>query len=205
VTGALGRDTRIGRKYLKGALGYGGPCFPRDNVALDRLGDLCGLDLELTKATQKANAKQAVRVAERVLDLAPHNGVIAVLGMAYKPDTPVAEESQGVKIAAELVRRNANVTVHDPKALPHARAQLGDAVVYADSLEESLREADVVIIATAWEDYKQLAPSHLKAGATVVDCWRILPRERFERPGSYVAMGFGDIAAAQRSTVATGD
>ncbi len=202
VTGALGRDSRIGRKYLKGALGYGGPCFPRDNVAFDRLGDLCGLDLDLTKATQRTNAKQAVRVAERALALAPPNGVIAVLGMSYKPDTPVVEESQGVKIAAELVRLNANVTVHDPKALPHARAELGDGVVYAESLSEGLHEADVVIIATAWDDYKALDPSRLKLGATVVDCWRILPREPFEQRGVYVTMGIGDGAAAHLATVA---
>ena len=191
VTDAIGRDSRIGRKYLKGALGYGGPCFPRDNVAFDRVGHLVGLDLELTKATQKSNARQAVRVAERALALAPENGLIVVLGMAYKPDTPVIEESQGVKIAAELVRRGAKVTVHDPKALPGARAELGDTVAYAGSIEQGLAEADVVVVATAWGEYKGLDPKALKQGAVVVDCWRLLPRQPFDQRGAYVTIGLG--------------
>lgn len=192
VTTAIGRDSRIGRKYLKGALGYGGPCFPRDNVAFDRVGELCGLDLDLTKATQRANARQAIRVAAKAAALNSQNGTVAVLGLSYKPDTPVIEESQGLKIVKELVRRNVNVTVHDPIALPGVRAELGDSVVYAESFAQGVREADVVVVATAWEEYKSLEPGSLKAGAIVIDCWRILQRAPFERNGCYVTIGVGD-------------
>ncbi len=203
MTGAVGLDSRIGRKYLKGALGYGGPCFPRDNVAFDRVGERCGLDLDLTKATQRANARQAVRVAAKAAALNPRDGVVAVLGMAYKPDTPVIEESQGLKIAKKLVHLNVAVTVHDPIALPGVRAELGDNVLYAESLDQSLCDADVVVVATAWEDYKGLDPSRLKDGAIVIDCWRILQRSLFERNGTYVTIGVGGGVAARELAIAS--
>ncbi len=203
VTGAVGLDSRIGRKYLKVALGYGGPCFPRDNVAFDRVGERCGLDLDLTKATQRANARQAVRVAAKAAALNPRDGVVAVLGMAYKPDTPVIEESQGLKIAKKLVHLNVAVTVHDPIALPGVRAELGDNVLYAESLAQSLCDADVVVVATAWEDYKGLDPSRLKDGAIVIDCWRILQRSLFERNGTYVTIGVGGGVAARELAIAS--
>lgn len=202
VTDAVGLDSRIGRKYLKGALGYGGPCFPRDNLAFDRVGELCGLDLDLPKATQRSNARQAIRVAAKAAALSPPDGIVAVLGMAYKPDTSVIEESQGLKIAKELVRLKVTVAVHDPIALPGVRVELGDDVRYAESLVESVREADVVIVATAWDEYKALEPGSLKAGAIVIDCWRILQRSAFERNGGYVTIGVGDAVAVSELAIA---
>jgi UDPglucose 6-dehydrogenase len=111
-----------------------------------------------------------------------------------------------VKIALELVRNGARVTVHDPKALPNVRAQLGAAVAYAESLEEAVREADVIVIATAWDEYRKLNISLVKPGAVAIDCWRILPPEPFRQNGGYVTIGTaGDsvsapIAAASFST-----
>ena len=101
VTEALGKDTRIGSKYLVGGLGYGGPCFPRDNVAFSVLAEKLGVRSDLPRATDAINKHQIDRMVAKVRD---HVGdcKVAVLGLAYKPDTPVIEESQGVMIARDL-------------------------------------------------------------------------------------------------------
>src|SRR5690606_6190017 len=98
VTQALGRDSRIGPKYVKGALGYGGPCFPRDNIALAALARTLGLRADIAEATDTVNRRQVDRVVRLVARLAPNPATVAVLGLSYKPDTPVVDESQGVMI-----------------------------------------------------------------------------------------------------------
>src|SRR5262245_6239241 len=100
VTQALGCDTRIGAKYLKGAIGYGGPCFPRDNVAFGVLARSIGARAELAEATDALNDYQVTRVLDAIRTHDPGTGPIGVLGLAYKPDTSVVECSQGL----ELVR-----------------------------------------------------------------------------------------------------
>src|SRR5258706_8441907 len=92
VTTALGMDTRIGRKYLKGAIGYGGPCFPRDNVALAALARNVDAPAALAEAVDRANRKQVDRLAELVTSHLRPNGTVGVLGLAYKPNTDVVEQ-----------------------------------------------------------------------------------------------------------------
>ena len=101
VSSAIGLDTRIGRKYLKGALGYGGPCFPRDNKAFARFAELHDVDATLARATDQVNQRQVNRLAGRVLEVAADGDRVAILGLSYKPDTEVIEESQGVMLAPD--------------------------------------------------------------------------------------------------------
>src|SRR5581483_1221292 len=96
VTSALGLDTRIGKKYLKGAIGYGGPCFPRDNVAFATLAQRVGTRALLAEATDQTNRQQIERLANVVRANLPANGRAGILGLSYKPNTDVVEESQGV-------------------------------------------------------------------------------------------------------------
>ena len=86
VTRAIGEDSRIGGKYLKGALGYGGPCFPRDNVAWAALAQSLNAGADLAVATDKVNQRQVDRIVSLVGRLTPLDAVVAVLGLAYKPD-----------------------------------------------------------------------------------------------------------------------
>jgi UDPglucose 6-dehydrogenase len=99
VTSAIGCDTRIGQKYLKGALGYGGPCFPRDNVAFSALARTNGAPALLAEATDQLNRRQVPRLGAMILAKLPEGGTAGVLGLSYKPDTGVIEESQGVALA----------------------------------------------------------------------------------------------------------
>ncbi|MGH2627193.1 MAG: nucleotide sugar dehydrogenase, partial [Anaerolineales bacterium] len=105
VTGALGLDSRIGRKYFKGGLGYGGPCFPRDNRAMLCLARRLGVPFGLAEATDRGNAAVTTRVVEMIESKTPAGGKVAVLGLSYKPNTAVVDESQGVLIAGLLTQR----------------------------------------------------------------------------------------------------
>ncbi|HEY0421332.1 MAG TPA: nucleotide sugar dehydrogenase [Acetobacteraceae bacterium] len=175
VTAALGKDSRIGAKYLKGALGYGGPCFPRDNVALAALAR--GLDVgpDIAVATDAINRRQVDRVVGLASRLANGNSNIAVLGMAYKPHTPVVEESQGVMIARALAAAGHAVMIADPVALDSATAVLGDAVTPMGDAGSAIQAAGVVVIATNAPEYAALTAADF-AGARriVLDCWRVL-------------------------------
>ena len=176
VTAALGMDSRIGPKYLRAALGYGGPCFPRDNVALAALARGLGLRADVAEATDSVNRRQAARVVALIGRLAGGNpGTVAVLGMAYKPDTPVVDESQGVLIAGALAAAGHRVFIADPEALEAARAVLGDRVTAAATAEAAIAVAGIVVIATPARAFRALPPAAFGGGKIVLDCWRILP------------------------------
>lgn len=197
VTAALGMDTRIGRKYLRGALGYGGPCFPRDNVAFASLARGNGVPPLLAEATDHINHRQVERLAARVLSLLAPDGRVGILGLAYKPDTPVVEESQGLQLAGRLADESVRVTVYDPLAMPAARAILGDRVTWAGSVAECAGRADVLAITTGWPEFRSLTPQMLDARRgrpAVIDCWRLLSPEVFAPACRYVTVGTGPAA-----------
>ena len=102
VTDALGLDTRIGRKYLRGAIAYGGPCFPRDNKAFGVLARDLGAEPLLAEATDAVNVAQTDRLARVVQSRLEPGSAVGILGLAYKPYTGVIEESPGVSLARLL-------------------------------------------------------------------------------------------------------
>jgi UDPglucose 6-dehydrogenase len=181
VTAALGMDTRIGKKYLKGALGYGGPCFPRDNVAFGVLARSLGARADIAEATDRLNRHQIDRLAQIALRLLDSRSRVGVLGLSYKPETGVIEESQGVALAARLSEERKEVYVHDPLALQGAMAVLQDKVVPLMSAEECVKAVDVLVITTPWPQFKDIPhAAFARSGPRlqVLDCWRILPREQ---------------------------
>src|SRR3954465_2955517 len=183
VTKALGADTRIGSKYLKGAMGYGGPCFPRDNVAFAALARKIGARADVAEATDRINNHQIERLSALVAKFAKAGTRIALLGLSYKPQTPVVEESHSVKLAAKLADAGYIVSVHDPLAQDAALAVLGDKVVGASSLESAVRDADLLIVGTGWPEYKAIDPAWAKRDGqrmTILDLWRPLPADKFE-------------------------
>jgi UDPglucose 6-dehydrogenase len=198
VTSAIGCDSRIGQKYLKGALGYGGPCFPRDNVAFSALARATGAPALLAEATDQLNRRQVPRLTEIVRSRLPNGGTVGVLGLSYKPDTEVIEESQGLDLAKHLASTGLKVVVYDPAAMENARRQLSGAVTYAASAAECARQADVLVITTAWPEFKKLTPADLKSGErrpAIIDCWRILPAKLFADLTDYLRLGYGGLAS----------
>ena len=191
VTSAIGLDSRIGSKYLQGRLGYGGPCFPRDNLAFGAMARQRGTAASLAEVTDAVNRRQVVRLAERVRKLISPGGRLGILGLTYKANTDVVEESQGVHLAKASIAAGIPVTVYDPLGMPNAREVLGDAVGYASSAEECVQNSQVVVIATPWDEFRGLGPRHFAHNPrrAVIDCWRILASEEVARVADYMTVG----------------
>lgn len=207
VSDALGMDGRIGRKYLTGGLGFGGPCFPRDNVALEFMGRMLGLDARLLRANHEYNRELAPRISEKILTLLPAGSTVAVLGLAYKPHTPVVEESPGVAICRALADGGFRVIGHDPLAVGEASGILRYHAVLTSDLSEALESADALVVTTPDPAYLQMQPSELlrrDKPLMILDPWRCLPSSLKEHPQvRYIplgraASGDGELVLRQR-------
>lgn len=176
VAEAVGSDTRIGRKYLRGAIGYGGPCFPRDNVAFSALAARVGAHADIARATDAINRYQIERLSAAVVQKVAPQARVAVLGMSYKPDTPIVEESQGVLLAQRLHELGYAVIIHDPMAGAAAARALGSGAALETSAGEALRNADIAVITTPWPEYAHLGRGGVRR-IPLIDCWRILSKE----------------------------
>ena len=178
VTSALGLDHRIGGKYLRGAIGYGGPCFPRDNLALGALGRQLGVLATLAESTDRANRNEVHNLVALVKSKLPVSGTVGILGLSYKPDTNVVEESQGLLLAQQLASQSINVIVYDPASMENAARVLPNEIRCARSAEECVTASNVIVIATPWNEFKNLKPETFVAAGTkrvLIDCWRVLP------------------------------
>src|SRR3954452_17022178 len=191
VTAAIGCDTRIGQKYLKGALGYGGPCFPRDNIAFSALARDNGAPALLAEATDALNKRQVPRLAQLVMSHLSDGAVAGVLGLSYKPNTEVIEESQGVAIAQALLDAGQKVVVYDPEAMCNAQKSLKGDVIFAASAEDCIAQSGAVVITTPWAEFATLKSENFRADATVLDCWRVLPAEVAAAIPNYMTLGKG--------------
>ena len=184
VTSALGRDSRIGPKYIKGGLGFGGPCFPRDNAALLSLSRRLGVSFPLAEATDQANQKIPMRIVELITSMIAPRARIGVLGLSYKPDTSVIEQSQAIQITEILAARGFAVSTYDPLAMTAAKNVLGDRVRFAGSAQDCLRDVDLVVIATPWKEFKDLDYRAAGIGSRllIIDCWGLLEETASDRP-----------------------
>jgi len=207
VTGALGLDSRIGHKYLRGAVGFGGPCLPRDNLALGTLARGLGCEPTISQAARDMNRMQLEHLAATVARHAA-GGTVGILGLSYKADTPVVAESPSIDLARRLSARGQRIVAYDPQAVPAARALLRDTVAFAGSAAECAGQSDVLVVMVPWAEFRSLGPGDLKAGKrrpTVIDCWRILPREAFADACTYIALGQGPAQARAAAQDGGGD
>lgn len=168
VADAIGLDTRIGRRYLRPAGPFGGPCFPRDSAAIVSVGKKLGMEMPLFEATAETNNHQAKRIAQRALLNMRPGDTFGVAGLSFKPGTPIIERSLGVDVARDLAERGVPVVVHDPMAMDEARTLLGDLEMVTFSA--GIPKTDVLLIATAWEEYRGIQP---RPGQLIMDCWDI--------------------------------
>jgi UDPglucose 6-dehydrogenase len=196
ITDALGLDTRIGAKYLKGAVSYGGPCFPRDNRALAALAARVGASSGLAEATDIFNRAQIKSLADIVKSHWSESEAIGILGLTYKPDTDVVEESFGLLLAQELSSANLPVIVYDPTADAARALNNYKSIRVASSAQECIAESKVVVLATPWQEFRDLRaalwsrPGHSEP-RVVIDCWRILSHLDGIEGLHYVKLGFG--------------
>jgi UDPglucose 6-dehydrogenase len=197
VSGAIGLDSRIGRKYLTGGLGFGGPCFPRDNVAFGFIANALGVRAELPLTTNALNSKLAARIVQQLRSRVERDVTVAVLGLAYKPLSHVVEESQAILLVKAFLDHGARVLAYDPLAHDTANAELGGRALIMDSARACLRDADLVLIATPDPEFKQLSAADFAAAGrivTVIDFWRILDGVLNGAKGiEYIPYGRGDL------------
>jgi UDPglucose 6-dehydrogenase len=192
VTDALGLDTRIGRKYLRGGLAYGGPCFPRDNKAFGVLARDLGAEPLLAEATDAVNVAQTDRLARIVQSRLEAGNRVGILGLSYKPDTAVVEESPGMALARLLGNAGYEVLVYDPVATEAALRVLGGRAQGCSSAAELLVQSDVAVIATPWPEFAELPIEALEREsrrAVVIDCWRLLPERASNGAVEIVRLG----------------
>lgn len=206
VTAAIGLDTRVGSKYLTGAVSYGGPCFPRDNQAFGYMAKTLGGHAELSKSTDSINRVLGASVMDRIRDTITPGTTVAVLGLAYKPFSDVIEASQGILLAKSLSRHGVRVVAHDPLATQPATNELRDHAIVLKSLDDCLNQASVFIVVTADPAYATLeAKDFTSAGrpVTVIDCWRILSKKLVDKPGiMYVPIGRSSHDAVNKTRLA---
>jgi UDPglucose 6-dehydrogenase len=213
VTTAIGADARVGRKYLKGGLGFGGPCFPRDNLAFQRCAEDAGTWAHLSPRVVEVNREIVDRLVAMIDEHVLRGSTVALLGLSYKPGTHIVEESQPVMLAQRLLDAGYVVRMHDPKALPSASEALRGRGIYCDCPYEAVAHASVVVMLTPWPQYSQLDIGRLedRAGPSplLIDCWRIYRNVSFRKfayqPFGTAVQSSGRFAYDSRTSVSHQD
>ncbi len=193
VTETLALFGGIGKKSLRGGLGYGGPCLPRDNVALSYLIKNLGYEISLPSAVDQFNRSLVSKLFDIVLKHSQKGSSILVLGLSYKPHTWVIEESQGIALSKFLADSGYELNVYDPKAMEVAKQVLPPTINFANSLEEAVQNSDIVVITTPNQDFKRLSSliSAQKKQFVVIDAWRCLPELSQNSSVKYIPLGIG--------------
>jgi len=188
ITQAIGRDRRIGPTYLRGAIGYGGPCFPRDNVAFATFAKRVGVRADLARATDRVNRRQVRRIMELIEQSnSADSSRIGILGVTYKPNTNVTEASQSLMLAEALARKGFEVHVYDPAVGRGQLRELSNLQV-EDSADDCIAKSDVCVIGTPWPGFSKIDKSRF-SDKVVLDCWRMLNSNKPDDPSRYVALG----------------
>jgi UDPglucose 6-dehydrogenase len=197
IADAIGFDDRIGRKFLNAGLGFGGGCLPKDIRAfMARAGEL-GVDQALTflREVDAINMRRRVRMVDLAREECGGSIVgrkVAVLGASFKPQSDDIRDSPALNVAEQMRLQGADVTVTDPAALVHARVRYPD-LRYADTVEDAVRGAELVLLLTEWKEYVTLAPEDLKplvAQARVLDGRNALDPDVWRNAGwTYRALG----------------
>lgn len=165
VAAAMGKDGRISPKFLHPGPGYGGSCFPKDTKALADTGVKYGAPLTVVESVIRANQHQKELAAKKITDRFPEGGVIALLGLSFKPETDDIRESPAVEIARTLLADpRCTVRLYDPKAMENTKRALGELpnAVWCPTAKDAVQDADAVVIATEWTEFSTLEPEWLK-------------------------------------------
>jgi UDPglucose 6-dehydrogenase len=199
VAKGMGLDKRIGSKFLHPGPGYGGSCFPKDTRALAALGEEHGASQLIVNAAIDVNARQRRRLVEKIEHVI--GGVrgreIAVLGLAFKPNTDDVRESPAVFVCAALARAGARVRAFDPVAAVPATQALADmaGITFAADLYEAAAGADCLVIMTEWNEFRGLDLPRLRqimARPVIVDARNVLDPAQTRAAGfTYVGTGRG--------------
>jgi UDPglucose 6-dehydrogenase len=186
---AIGHDPRIGRRFLNSGLGFGGGCLPKDIRAFQARADELGVggSLAFLSEVDAINLRRRDRMVDltrEILGGSIEGKRVAILGLAFKPDSDDVRDSPALEVANRLAAEGATVVVTDPEAI-HTSRRLFPDLDYVETPEEASQGADVILVLTEWSQYRELAPEALAGAAStiILDGRNCLPRELWEDAG----------------------
>jgi len=194
---AIGYDSRIGRKFLNAGVGFGGGCLPKDIRAFRARAEELGLGdtLAFLKEVDAINLRQRERIVRLVVEALDGDVVgkrVAVLGLAFKPESDDIRDSPALDVAVRLNGLGADVTSTDPQAIENSKSK-HPQLAYESSTGRALKDAAVVVLLTEWQEYRELNPNvvaEITAGKTIIDGRNVLSPTRWRAAGwTYVGLG----------------
>jgi UDPglucose 6-dehydrogenase len=197
VANAMGLDKRISPFFLSAGLGYGGSCFPKDIRALVAYAKRLGCRPQLLESVENVNNDQLAKVIQMCKDLLGQveGKNIAILGLAFKPDTDDMREARAIPIIDELTRKGAKVVAYDPAAMPVARRIFKNRIKYATSTIDCLKNADCCIVVTEWNEFRKLGPKDFTKNMkhpVLIDGRRIYNPDEFKKRLKFTAIGLSN-------------
>lgn len=157
VRRGIGSDDRIGKRFLFPGIGYGGSCFPKDVQALIKSSEEVDYNFQILKAVEEVNEAQKLHLMPKINayfnnDLAGKH--FALWGLAFKPNTDDIREAPALYLIDALTAAGATVTAFDPEGMPNVKNLIGDKIAYVETQYEALKNADALIIATEWSEFR---------------------------------------------------
>ncbi len=167
VLEAIGLDKRIGSSFLNAGAGYGGSCFPKDVKALIAIAGDYGYDFKMLKEVENINQEAImgiVKKAKHMLGGEVQGKTIGVLGLSFKPDTDDMRDAPAITVIKELASAGATIQAYDPIAMDNAKGKFAgvDNIVYTDSAYNAAKDADLLILMTEWNEFKELDLDQVK-------------------------------------------
>jgi UDPglucose 6-dehydrogenase len=194
VVRAVGMDPRIGRSFLNAGLGFGGFCLPKDLQAFVHLAERSGVDFTMLKEAEKINKKRIERFVDKIRESlwVIRGKQIGVLGLAFKPNTDDIRFAPAIDLINHLLNEGARIRAYDPEAMERARAVLPN-IEYATSAYEAARDSEALVIATEWDEFRQLDWARIRdalARPLILDGRNLLsPREMKAHGFEYECFG----------------
>ncbi len=199
VARGIGLDNRIGAKFLNAGPGYGGSCFPKDTVALQKTASDAGVDLSIVSSVIEANTARKRTMATKIISACGgevKDKKIAILGLSFKPNTDDIRAAPSLTIIPHLQGAGAKISAYDPKAMMEARQHFSD-LTYHDDPYATVENADAMVILTEWDQFRALDLDRIKSlmrGTTIIDLRNIyIPAEMRSHGFTYTSIGRPDI------------
>jgi len=194
IAKTIGLDPRIGKLFLNAGPGYGGSCLPKDMKALINFAGTTGINPTLLNAVEEINTKQLeqiISITKKKLSSLKSKR-ITILGTAFKPETDDIRDSIAIELIKKLQKRQANITIHDPKAMKNTERIFGDKIKYAKTIADAFSKSQCVIIMTQWKQYSKINNNNIKKmdRKIIIDSRRILAEK--ELVADYQAIGIGN-------------
>ena len=186
ITSTIGLDKRISPYYFKGGMSYGGTCFPRDTFAFNRLSKDLGISTKLFDAVDNINKHQDALLADMVVDNLKNSSqnTVLILGMSFKLGTPVVEESVGLKLVNNLLKKLPNIRINaiDPKAKENCEKYFMGKVKVSSSITNELNNSEIIVLINNETDFiKKIYDLIPNKNITLIDCWRVLDAKKVDK------------------------